>query len=62
MGENRSTTSKQPAPFYMNGVLVEPDALRISGNKTSRRVEPKVMTMLVVLSERPGQLWTRTNS
>jgi len=47
------------APFYMNGVLVEGDALRISGSKTSCRIEPKVMALLVALSERPGQLWTR---
>lgn len=51
--------SKKHAPFYMNGVLVEPDALRVSGNKSSRRIEPKVMALLVALSGRPGQLWTR---
>lgn len=49
----------QHAPFHMNGVLVECDALRISGPKTSCRVEPKVMALLVALAERPGQLWTR---
>ncbi len=43
----------------MNGVLVEPDALRLSGSKTTCRVEPKVMSLLVALSERPGQLRTR---
>ncbi len=47
------------APFHMNGVLVECEALRISGPKTSCRVEPKVMALLVALAERPGQLWTR---
>lgn len=49
----------QHAAFYMNGVLVEPDALRISGSKTACRLEPKVMALLVALSQRPGQLWTR---
>lgn len=49
----------QHAPFHMNGVFVECDALRISGPKTSCRVEPKVMELLVALAERPGQLWTR---
>ncbi len=49
----------QHAPFHMNGVLVECDALRISGPKSSCRVEPKVMELLVALAERPGQLWTR---
>lgn len=47
------------APFYMNGLLVEADDLRISGNKTACRVEPKVMALLMTLSQRPGQLWTR---
>jgi TolB-like protein len=61
MGENRRTTSKQPAPFYMNGVLVEPDALRISGAQTNCRLEPKVMGLLIALSERPGKLWRRTD-
>lgn len=43
----------------MNGALIEPDALRISGKKADCRVEPKVMALLAALSERPGQLWTR---
>lgn len=46
-------------PFYVNSVLAEPDALRISGTVASRRIEPKVMSLLVALSEQPGQLWTR---
>lgn len=46
-------------PFRINGVLVEPDALRICGGQGSCQIEPKVMTLLVALSERPGQLWTR---
>lgn len=47
------------APFRMNGALIEPDALRISNKESACRVEPKVMAVLVALSERPGQLWTR---
>jgi TolB-like protein len=43
----------------MNGVLIEPDALRISGKRSTCRIEPKVMALLVALAERPGQLWTR---
>ncbi len=43
----------------MNGVLVEPEALRLSGSKISCRIEPKVMGVLVALCERPGKLWTR---
>jgi TolB-like protein len=60
MGKNRRTSSKQPAPFYMNGVLVEPDALRISGSQASCRLEPKVMGLLIALCERPGALWRRS--
>ena len=47
------------APFHMNGALIEPGALRINGKKSTCRVEPKVMALLVALSERPGLLWTR---
>ncbi|KAA9134058.1 hypothetical protein F3N42_00465 [Marinihelvus fidelis] len=46
-------------PFFMNGVYIEPDALRISRKKSELRIEPKVMALLVALSERPGKLWTR---
>lgn len=53
------TTSPQRAAFYVNGVLVESDALRISNPRGSQRIEPKVMALLVALAERPGQLWTR---
>jgi TolB-like protein len=59
MGDDHSTASNHRAPFYMNGVLVEPEALQISGSKTSCRIEPKVMGLLVVLGEHPGRLWTR---
>lgn len=59
MDDSRAIALQPHAPFYMNGVLVESDALRISGGKTDCRVEPKVMALLVALSERPGQLWTR---
>lgn len=59
MRNSRIDPSQLHAPFYMNGALVEPDALRVSGTKTECRIEPKVMALLVALSERPGQLWTR---
>lgn len=59
MEDSQTISSQQHAPFYMNGVLVEPDALRISGGKTDCRVEPKVMALLIALSKRPGELWTR---
>jgi TolB-like protein len=45
--------------FHMNGVFIEPDALRISRVGNSQRLEPKVMNLLVALSQRPGQLWSR---
>ncbi|MCB1601456.1 MAG: winged helix-turn-helix domain-containing protein, partial [Xanthomonadales bacterium] len=53
------STSITSPPFYVNGVLVESDALRISHSRGSQRIEPKVMALLVTLAERPGQLWTR---
>lgn len=59
MENARQDPSLSVAPFYMNGVRVEADALRISGQKRICRVEPKVMALLVALSERPGQLWRR---
>lgn len=43
----------------MNGALVEPDALRISNGNSEVRVQPKVMAVLIALSEATGQLWTR---
>ncbi|MBL39530.1 MAG: hypothetical protein CMP07_14095 [Xanthomonadales bacterium] len=59
MNKPAKTATRQHTPFFMNGVLVEPDALRLSGGKTDCGVEPKVMALLVALSERTGQLWTR---
>ena len=53
------TVRVPPEAFYLNGVLVEPDALRITGSTAARRIEPKVMALLVALSGQPGQLWTR---
>lgn len=55
----RSQSPQSSAPFHVNGVLVECDALRIISQKASCQVEPKVMALLVALAERPGQLWTR---
>lgn len=46
-------------PFQINGALVEPGALRICGRQGVCQIEPKTMTLLIALSERPGQLWTR---
>ena len=59
MKDSGSNSGIARAPFYMNGALIEPGALRISGKKSACRIEPKVMALLVALSERPGQLWTR---
>ncbi len=59
MGDSEHAAATARAPFFMNGVFVEPDAHRISGKKAACRVEPKVMALLVALSERPGKLWTR---
>ena len=46
-------------PFHVNDALVEPDALRIGGELLDCEVEPKVMALLVALSERAGELCTR---
>ncbi len=59
MEDSGNNAANARTPFYMNGALIEPDALRISGKKSACRLEPKVMALLVALSERPGQLWTR---
>jgi TolB-like protein/Flp pilus assembly protein TadD len=59
MEDSRGHAGTAAAPFHMNGALVEPGALRIRGQRTACRIEPKVMALLVALSERPGQLWTR---
>lgn len=45
--------------FRLNGMEVRPEALRLGDAGRSCRIEPKVMTLLVVLAERPGELWTR---
>lgn len=59
MGNSEADLANTRATFFMNGVFVEPDALRISGRRSNCRVEPKVMALLVALAERPGKLWTR---
>ena len=59
MGNSRGNSGIARASFYMNGALIEPGSLRICGKQSACRVEPKVMALLVALSERPGQLWTR---
>lgn len=59
MNDSGSKSGFARTPFHINGVLVEPDALRICGKPCTCRIEPKVMALLVALSERPGQLWTR---
>ncbi len=59
MGDSGNHSDDSRAPFHVNGALIEPSALRISGPKSTCRIEPKVMALLVALSERPGQLWTR---
>lgn len=59
MNNDRVDPKQDQASFYMNGVLVEPDALRISGTRGECRIEPKVMALLVALSTRAGELWSR---
>ncbi len=59
MVESGSHSGIARAPFYLNDALIEPGSLRISGKKSACGIEPKVMALLVALSERPGQLWTR---
>ena len=59
MNESGSKSGVAHTPFHINGVLVEPDALRMGGTQCTCRIEPKVMALLVALSERPDQLWTR---
>jgi TolB-like protein len=59
METNAAAAARHGTPYFMNGVLVEPDALRISSGKFDCQVQPMVMTLLVVLSEHCGQLCTR---
>lgn len=59
MAADDGNQSPAAAPFRLESVLVEPGALRISGERAVAHLEPKVMALLAALSERPGRLWTR---
>ncbi len=48
-------------PFRLGHVLVEPAALRLSSARGESFLEPKVMSVLVALAERPGNLWQRSD-
>ncbi|WP_340588974.1 winged helix-turn-helix domain-containing protein [Erythrobacter alti] len=46
--------------FTLDGVLVEPAAMRLSSPHATSMVEPKVMALLATLAEFPGQLMQRS--
>lgn len=54
-----SSTAFGARPYRLNDILVEPSALRLSGPQGETLLEPKVMALLVALSERPNELWPR---
>ena len=45
--------------FFVDDVVVDPGDLSLRKGATTLRLEPKVMAVLVALSERPGATWTR---
>ncbi|MEH6790807.1 winged helix-turn-helix domain-containing protein [Parasphingorhabdus sp.] len=45
--------------FEFSGVLAEPSALRLCSSSGESTLEPKVMALLVALTQRPQQLWRR---
>jgi TolB-like protein/tetratricopeptide (TPR) repeat protein len=47
-------------PFSLLGVRVDPSSMRLSSPQGENVVEPKVMSLLVVLVRRPGELWLRS--
>ncbi len=48
-----------PAPFCLHQWLIQPDLNRISGPAGPVQIEPRVMAVLLVLAENPGELVTR---
>lgn len=59
MSDAGADHTARSAPFTVAGARIEPDALRISGEKAVCEIEPKVMALMVALAERPGELWSR---
>ena len=47
-------------PFSIQGLQVSPLSGQISGPQGSVRLEPRVMSLLLVLASRPGELVSRT--
>lgn len=60
MTEDTNPVQLLREPFLVNGLRVEPSALRLSGPQGESTLEPKVMALLVALSDRPGELWLRS--
>ena len=59
---NMTADSQPPLLFdrlLLKGCLVDPARLSIQSHNGSTTVEPKVMSLLQVLAERPGHIWTR---
>lgn len=52
-------SSRAHKTFQLNDAKVEPDALRLTSQRGQMVLEPKVMAVLLALSERPGGLWRR---
>jgi len=48
-----------PPPFHLNQWLVQPALNRISGPEGDIQIEPRVMRVLLVLAEKPGDVVTR---
>ncbi len=48
-----------PPPFCLHQWLVQPALNRISGSEGPVQIEPRVMAVLLVLAEQPGELVTR---
>ncbi|MEO1731147.1 MAG: winged helix-turn-helix domain-containing protein, partial [Pseudomonadota bacterium] len=48
-------------PFSIGSLLVSPARLELSSEAKTSRVELQVMTLVQILSERPNEVWTRSD-
>lgn len=54
-----STDSASPGLFQVGDWIVDPDSGRLQRGQTQKKIEPKVMQLLVVLAQIPGKVVSR---